>query len=254
MWRCRLSILFVLWSQVGCATLYESVVDPNICRLESEGKRLVISGSTNQKMLACVKKHLTKNVEVLEVKSFGGRVDTAIQIAEVLAPHKLHIEINTSCSSSCANYFLPVARRITLLPNSQIILHGSIDSGFVARMKNAGLSGFETLVNRQKGFVKSHNVHPGWLLYRSPDDYKNKTNGQYITGEHHYWANTQPSGKLFLVEEAFIRSCLPHIEIDVFFDTDVQKIYTDIGMQRRFSKRGMYPTGTMRCYTQNPVN
>lgn len=185
-----------------------------------------ITGEIDAELSRCVRETFAGSTHELVLDSQGGSVEAALDIAEILEGRGLTMRVEGQCNSSCANYFLPLARRIEFSPRSIVLLHGSIDpwtidrfrsrkSEFMALLAKNGrsveeaeiafaesMARTETTATRQAEFAQRHNVAPGWLLYRTPgsDD---------VPG-----LDPEPTrSRAILVEERMMRSCLPGVEI-----------------------------------------
>jgi hypothetical protein len=185
-----------------------------------------ITGEIDAELSRCVRETFDESTRELVLDTNGGSVEAALDIAGILAGRGLTMRVEGECNSSCANYFLPLARRIEFSPRSIVLLHGGVDpwtidrfrsrkSEFMALQARNGrsveeaevafaefLAKVETTATRQAEFAQRHGVAPGWLLYRTPgsDD---------VTGLDH-----EPSlSRAILVEERMMRSCLPGVEI-----------------------------------------
>mgnify|MGYP000020161771 CR=1 FL=1 len=236
----------------GCATLDNLSAERYKCALSQDGQHLTLSGPTDEKMLSCVQENTSPKLTAITVNSNGGNVETAIKAAKLLAENDLTITVKANCNSSCANYFLPIARQIVLQKNSKILLHGSIDEGLIAKAALEAENGKApewgtALVRTQSEFAKTHRIHPGWLLYRTAEDYANRAQSQYVKGRPEVWADDGPPIKMYLVEETFFKSCLQHVIIGSFENTRAAQIYTDEAIRKSYLKQGIYPTGLMRC-------
>lgn len=60
------------------------------------------------------------------VNSGGGSVYDAMKIGYLIKENEVRIVVSEYCASSCANYLIPAAKSIAVLPNSIILMHGSI--------------------------------------------------------------------------------------------------------------------------------
>lgn len=60
------------------------------------------------------------------VDSTGGDVVEAIKIANFIYDRKWPVTVQNICASSCANYWLAASPKVTVAPNSVIVMHGNI--------------------------------------------------------------------------------------------------------------------------------
>lgn len=185
-----------------------------------------ISGKIDAELAECVRQTFAETTRELALDTEGGSVEAALDIAEILEGRGLTMRVEWQCNSSCANYFLPLARRIEFSPRAMVLLHGSIDPWTIDRWRSrksefitlqarigrsteeaevafAGmLARSEATATRQAEFARRHNVAPGWLLYRTPGS------GDVAGLDH------EPDrSRAILVEEPMMRSCLPDVEI-----------------------------------------
>ncbi|MGZ9100602.1 MAG: hypothetical protein ACXW3O_12935, partial [Brevundimonas sp.] len=218
----------------GCATTLPGPVELGLqprCEVSADGD-LTLRGPTNQAMLACVQKQTPLNARRVIVSSTGGDVASALSIAEMLAPLRAEIVVRGDCHSSCANYFLPVGRRITLEPNAWIILHGSIDGHVLAQQ--LALGGTRELYDRQMAFAERHDVPLGWLLFRTTEEFQAGAPGRHVTGSVQTWSPEGDANIAYtVVEEAFLRSCLPRVEVTPFAASRAQRLYADAPFRAR---------------------
>lgn len=211
--------------------------DPTRCEQVS-ATTFLLEGPINEAMTDCVRAHLASTTTELVVDSGGGDIKQALDIAELLEPLTLTVRVRGRCYSSCANYFLPLARRLIVEPGAAIVLHGGADPQFLQDemlerrerrvreiMADEGVDRTEAearygvtvervraLIDRQQAFAARHNVGMGWFLYREEGD---RDMGRWLSGRR------GPKPHLFgwrymLVEEPLIRSCLPGVEIEPF--------------------------------------
>lgn len=214
-----------------------SVEDPTRCE-QASATTFVLEGAVNEAMADCVRARLASTTTELVVNSGGGDIGHALDIAELLEPLSLTVRVRKRCYSSCANYFVPLARRLIVEPGAAIVVHGGADPQFLqdemigrrerrirAIMREADVDRTEAedryeasvdrvraLVDRQRAFAARHNVGMGWFLYREEGD---GDVGRWLIGEH----GPRPhlfGWRLMLVEEPMLRSCLPDVEIEPF--------------------------------------
>jgi hypothetical protein len=185
-----------------------------------------ITGAIDAELARCVRESFAESTRILVLNSEGGSVEAALDIATVLQGRNLTMRVERECNSSCANYFLPLAKRIEIGPEAMVLLHGSIDPWTIDRMRAnkpafmaiqarngrtteqaeaefAGLiSKSEALATRQAEFARAHAVAPGWMLFRM-------SGSDGIPG----LVNHPTAVRAILVEEPMLRSCLPNVEI-----------------------------------------
>lgn len=238
--------LLTLAALAACVSIPSAGRGPP-CELASPDT-LMLRGGTNQTMLDCVTQLARPPVRTVVVDSVGGPVKTAIPIAEMLARLDAEVVVRGQCNSSCANYFLSVARKITLEPGSIVTLHGSIDDSFLAR--NPAAADTHRL---QREFASRHGVPYGWLLFRTAADWANKSLGGHVSGAVERFGASSINVRQFLVEEAFLRSCLPNVEVTPFRNTLAQRVYTEARLRRSLQRQGVHPTGTLRCAPATPA-
>ena len=188
-----------------------------------------ISGEIDAELATCVRETFADTTRVLALDTEGGSVEAALDIVDILEDRGLTMRVEGECNSSCANYFLPLARRIEVEPDAVVLLHGSVDpwtihrwhtrkAEFIALETDHGrtveeaeasfdemIAKAEALVERQSAFASRHGVQPGWLLYRVPGSAD-------VAG----LSNRPTQVVAILVEEQMMRSCLPGVDIAPF--------------------------------------
>lgn len=247
-----LTLSLVLGAAAACtgrAALAEPVEAERQTRCDASADGdLTLRGPTDAAMLACVQRYASPALRRVIVTSGGGDVNSALSIADLLAPLRAEIVVRRECHSSCANYLLPVARRITLEPDSWIILHGSIDGHALTQMLASG--GDRALYERQMAFAQRHDLPLGWLLFRTDEEFRAGSPGRHVTGKIQTWSSAGDANIAYTVaEEAFLRSCLTRVEITPFAATRSQRLYTDARYRARWARRDTYPSGSLVCAT-----
>ncbi|GEM_PF-696396 len=233
------------------------------CRVQ--GKTMFLTGDIDPSMLDCVKSLANTHphgFKTVRLDSPGGNVEAALDIAEILADYHADMIVKHDCSSSCANYFLPVAKSIRLEEGAGILLHGTIDDGLVEIWKQDKSETFKNtsnkyenhiqLVEKSLAFLNRHHIHRGWWLWRTHQDRLNNNFGRYVKGKPQDWPNLMCYFRhcvrsYILAEESFLKSCLKGVQIYPFNNTAVQRMYTDKKFRKRMTRQGVYPSGTMRC-------
>lgn len=243
----RFSIIGLLYLALcGCISMNPGLGGGPPCAMTSDGD-LLLRGSTTEPMLACVRALKTAPVKRVVLDSNGGPVAVAVQIGEILADYHAEMVIRGQCNSSCANYFLPVARKITVEAGSLVLLHGSLDDNTLAQTAGDPAKTRQQY-DAQMAYVERHHIHRGWLMMRSAEDFAARRPSQYVSGQigQPFLAGAS-SIKAMLVEEVFMRSCLPDVEITPFKDTMAQRVYVDESAARALARQGVFPSGSIAC-------
>lgn len=199
----------------------------------------MLDGPTESAMRDCVRETLGDSTTELVVRSGGGNIEVALDIADLLARPGLTVRVREKCYSSCANYFLPLATTLVIEPGATIVQHGGVDPSFIANERGTrraarirdrralrpdlslaelqvdfdrAIEKYTELAERQRRFAARHGVGPGWFLYREPGD---GDFGRHLEGK----AGPKPSlfgWEYLLVEEPMLRSCLPRVQVEPF--------------------------------------
>lgn len=202
----------------------------------------VIKGETNQALADCVATTLKSTTTEVMVDSQGGPVGVAIDIAERLAAlPDLTLNVTGQCVSSCANYFLPVARRLVTGPRAMILVHGGVDPAQVASAPATKTADLRAIAEKQRAFALRHHIPPGWLLYRRAEAPR-RVDG--LDGAYR-WPQ-EPRYRLFLVEAPMLRTCLPRLDIgDYQARLEIEQL-TPTGIAR-LKRNGVIATGSIVC-------
>jgi hypothetical protein len=101
-------------------------------RLQSQGGaplcttangEIVYAGPTDESLQACLEAYPA--AISLRIASLGGPAVQAIVAARMIAARGMDVTIVGFCGSSCGNYIAAAARRLTVLEDSAIMLHGA---------------------------------------------------------------------------------------------------------------------------------
>lgn len=189
--------------------------DDERCRQDSSAV-FVIQGEIDDAMAACVNAHFEPTTTELLLDSRGGSVESAITIAQHFEGHRLSMRVRKECSSSCANYFLPLAGQLIVEPGALIVIHGGADPMLVEEMRDEGepelvVTALSQLVELQLDFARRNAIHPGWLLYRQAG----RATTDALNGA---WVGSSASTRAYVVEEKMARSCLTGVEVLPFQD------------------------------------
>lgn len=219
----------------GCMSIPGVHYTPRQCSVQGHGVR--IAGPTDQHMLACLRRMPPSSV--VTITSEGGSVSAALDIADILATWKAELIVERYCESSCANYLITVSHSVVIRPGARVVLHGSVDGHMVAQ--GAPLS----LFMRQKSFAQDHDVHPGWLLMRTDEDFKARRNGASVAGAVD--AVSASPRRFIVVEPAFAATCLPDVPVRWEPQTYADKMRGDADLRRRKEADGFVLSGSLSC-------
>lgn len=181
--------------------------------MEGPGE-LHLRGFIAAEMKACVLRQNLSDLQRLVVTSTGGFVSAAIDIAEHMAPHRPHVIVRGLCLSSCANYLIPIASRLTVEPRSLIGLHGGV-AKLVSKMRQKGRLPPAAMLadaERERRFAAEFSLSPDWFL---PDVFL-KAYQKKITNPMGFNLLFHDSQAL-AVSPGFLNSCLRDVEIDSFW-------------------------------------
>lgn len=203
-----------------------------------------LSGETNPAMADCVAAKLQPTTTELVVDSQGGPSGAAMDIAERLSGLRdLTIRVDGQCASSCANYVLPLGRRLLVARQAIIMVHGGMDPAQVARVEPNKKAMIQALADRQLAFARRHKIPPGWLLYRTAAA---PTRVDGLDGAYRW--RTTPEAELYLVEAPMLRSCLPRLDVTAY--ETWQKGQMTPERIARLKKSRIAATGTIVCNGQ----
>lgn len=92
--------------------------------VEQASMELVLMGTIDVGMAQAVKDYTERYpIRAVVVDSYGGNIDSAMDIAAILRAKKLDLIVDGRCLSACANYLFPAAARKTVLPGSVVGIH-----------------------------------------------------------------------------------------------------------------------------------
>lgn len=144
--------------------------------LEQESMELVLIGTIDAGMAQVVKEHTERYpIRAVVVDSYGGNIDSAMDIAAILRAKKLDLIVDGRCLSACANYLFPAAARKTVLPGSVVGIHNvrvtHLDKGAVtlvpatdaARLLHSkgdmgSLAQFQRMQRREQAFYRDMGI------------------------------------------------------------------------------------------------
>lgn len=235
-------------------------------RCEKVADTFHLSGRIDAELNTCVQANFGQGVSEIIVDSPGGNADEALLIAERLAGEQFTLRVRGRCSSGCANLFLPLAKRVVVEPGSYVALHGTLDpqqiqreavaprdriiaqglrdnphldTAVLERNYDAEMAKNVALMKRMNAFTERNRIPRGWLFYREPRD---RGLGRHVAGR---LRNRNPD--YVLVEEALMRSCLPHIQIDPYQDGLEATFINNRDRFQSFQRAGGARSGDLVC-------
>lgn len=230
-----LVIVVFFFSLSACASLPHGA-QTSVCSLE--GRELRVSGPTDERMVDCFIS--ADNVETVMITSAGGSVRSAIDIGRRLRSLEAELVIADHCESSCANYLIPAAHRVRILPEARLVLHGSVDAWAVQR--GASVS----LYDLQRSYAAEMGIPPGWLLMRTAADGLANRHGRFVSGEAE-WSAGPDGPRYIVVGPAFLASCLPWLPTTWHEPTYVDDVKASGPRRTRLEHQGFGFSGSMQC-------
>ena len=191
---------------------------------------LKLSGPIDDAMRDCALALLTPDITTVSVTTTGGEVFAGRAIGYKIGEHPRHLIIDDMCLSSCGNYFVPAAAKLTLLPRSVIGLHGAPDPHMLSNAEmenhmasmvedgNVASEGLERILKRKSErrdkqlaeeakFAAHFNVPKGWRHYREAGEADDGWRRHFTSGSD---IGVTPD-KFMIVEGAMLASCLPQV-------------------------------------------
>lgn len=199
---------------------------------------LRLSGPIDDAMRDCALAEITPDIETVIVTTNGGEVFAGRAIGYKIGEQPRHLIVDRVCLSSCGNYFVPAAARVTLRAGSVIGLHGSPDPHMLSNIdmenhlaslvedNNVTSEGLTRILKRKSDrrakqlaeeakFAAHFNVPKGWRHYREAGDADDGWRRHFVEGSD---VNVVPKN-FMIVEEPMMASCLPDVKIAEFQDT-----------------------------------
>jgi hypothetical protein len=129
--------------------LLAAAVPPTVAELKAMAGReacaqpspghVIFAGGTDQ-LGACLEQVKGGEIAELRITSKGGAVGIALALANRYRGHIDLVIVEGMCVSSCANYFLPAAKRLRVAERSYVLLHGSISLRDFDAQKETGVA------------------------------------------------------------------------------------------------------------------
>lgn len=229
--------LFAVAAILGCKPaaseaelLFADYPETGLCE-KSDASTLHLSGPIDNAMKACALSGLTADIDTVIVTSRGGEVFAGRAIGYKIGEQSRHLIVEKMCLSSCGNYFVPAAAKVTLRPGSVIGLHGTPDphmlsnedmeshmasmvengdtaSEGVARILKRKSDRREKQLAEEARFAAHFNVPKGWRHYREAGDTDDGWRRHFTAGSD---TGVTPN-KFMIVEWPMLESCLPHVK------------------------------------------
>lgn len=125
------------------------------CAYPAPGK--IIFHGTTDALTACLDGAHEQTIAELRITSPGGDAAATLKLADRYAGRIGHLIIDQRCTGACANYIVPTAARLTVLPQSFIIVHGAFDA--------------ERMIDKMKALKTAYErQHPGKDVTLSPSE------------------------------------------------------------------------------------
>jgi hypothetical protein len=219
-----------------------------------DAKTLSLQSYIEKELLPCVKALDLSTLETVVLNTGGGDVETAIKVGDLIAPHQPHMIIKKRCHSSCSNYWLPLARKITFEKKARILIHGGIDPAILQRTalkEGRDASVLQGLVDMQDGYLTRHKIPRGWVMYRDRHFKGGSWLEPWLVGTHPKLANPKHGIKFLMVTKPMLSSCLPDIEL-IGYDLSYaaradRKKWVELG------KKGQVSSGSLVCPAETVV-
>jgi hypothetical protein len=125
--------------------------------------------------------------EWIVVDSEGGRVDSALDISDIIFENNMNLIVWKFCISSCANYFFTAARHKVILEDSYVAWHGGPPRVPPPGSSDTLSQTLRDLVIRNDKFFEKVGVD-GSLIFTPPPKSK-VTRDEH--GVYSFWMNTQ---------------------------------------------------------------
>ncbi len=99
--------------------------------------RITYTGHTGNELGKCLDGAHIPEVRELRITSHGGDAWQTLQVIERYSGKIDLVIVDHWCNSSCANYVIPAAKRLVVMPHSYVIVHGSIDRHVIQHIQCA---------------------------------------------------------------------------------------------------------------------
>jgi hypothetical protein len=164
-------------------------------RTSDAGDEWVLHGRIDKTAAQALRERLSQPnpPHALRITSNGGHEHAAIDMAELIATHRLPVIVDGVCGSACASYLLPAAPRVRL--EGIVLMHGSAAScqqrlGLWRGLRELGLASFLELrraSQRQHDFEQRHPRFKALVERSAPADRGDPS------GAPHIWRHVPPA-------------------------------------------------------------
>jgi hypothetical protein len=216
------------------------------CPRDAHSATVYVSGATDQKMYNDIK-NMGKNIDTIEINSFGGSEKTAIEIANIVKNRNLIVKVKNYCLSSCAMYILAGASRVIVSDNAivgfhvpaigtyEILKRAAPNSAFTAEIGDISRNSIQLYRSAGKNisvlkeaFIQS-NIYCV-SLYR--------TNGEVTGASSSYNVDVWVPGRAYLISQGW--------KIDGYWPDNQQDV-------NELSRRYLVPQAIVRVGNQTPL-
>ena len=190
----------------------------NQTECKADGDKVHYIGHTGKALKKCLMDH--PQAKTLVITSWGGEVTAALDSANVVAERNMAIHILGICFSSCGNYIVPAAKKLTVLPYSAIALHGAPPKGETTirttvfeALKKAGLPEeqiTEELLDEQVQTILN-------VRYQHEAFQKQKSVGSAWYDLDFLSSLPEEADLRLIVSMPFIKACLPSVTIEQYW-------------------------------------
>lgn len=89
---------------------------------------LFISGSIDDVTVSCFRRKFSTAIERILIRSSGGLAASTLEIADLIAGHRVPIVVDQYCASACAYLILPAGSEIDVDPSDLVLFHNTATS------------------------------------------------------------------------------------------------------------------------------
>lgn len=199
-------------------------------RLQSQGAaplcttangEIVYAGPTDESLAACLDTH--PDATSLRIASLGGSAVQGIVAAGIIAARGMDVTVVGFCGSSCGNYIAATARRLTVLEDSAIMLHGAPLADPQAQRAQAARAFAAAGIAREK--ITDAVLSEAVGILQGQRDFHDGFAAEFAVGSEWYDLNAYyraiadlpAPGPQLIVSPEFARACLGHPEIVSFW-------------------------------------